>query len=87
MLYINALLEIAIENCSIISHTDDTMFICSSNTSEKVLMKLEMQIRIIHNWLVLSMLALNIDKTISITFCNYMDSIPVDFGLKINGDH
>ena len=77
--------EVLPEN-NIISYADDTIIISTGknwNAAQKNTIK---NLQKVGNWLAMNQLSLNVEKTYSITFGIYINSLPDNITIDINGE-
>lgn len=87
IIYINDIFEKIDDNCVIYSFADDTTILCTAQSWDLVKIHLEKVLEEISNWLIDNLLSLNIEKTMTITFGNYVDSVPLNFDISIKGQY
>ena len=83
ILYINNVIEHMPEN-SVVCYADDTAVISVEVTWTKAVVKMNEYLSTIADLLALNKLSLNKQKTVYMTFGNYVDSVPVKATIKIN---
>ena len=83
ILYINDIFNSSRE-CETISFADDTALIIKSTSWELALVKAELSIAKISNWLSINCLSLNIKKTNYITYGSYQNSLPINTKIQIH---
>ena len=78
IVYINDIFELISEDNLIVSYADDTVLVSYDVTRSMVLKKLQRLLNKVNAWLIENALSLNVDKTVRVTFGNYIDSIPTN---------
>ena len=84
ILYINYLLT-SMPDDLIISFADDTVVFATEKTWSSVELKMNNYLSIIYKWLAINKLSLNVDKTVCMKFGSYVNSVPSNFDILING--
>lgn len=84
ILYINDLL--LLQN-NLIAYADDTAVPMKAKSWNELATNMSTKLDVIYFWLYRNKLVLNINKSVFITFGNYIDSIPKELEIKINGQN
>ena len=83
ILYVNDLLT-EMSKDSVLSYADDTLILSTDNSWTAAQDKMKTYLKKVADWLALNRLSLNIEKTVYITFGNYVDSVPRTLNIIID---
>lgn len=82
IVYINDLIDI-FDNKNIVSYADDTVVFASECNWENTKNRINNYLITVSKWLEYNKLTLNVNKTVYISFINYIDKNPGDINIKI----